>query len=229
MAIFAICAPHRTWGRNRSAQAREAKPVRPFAGPGQRVLRKRRCALASCAASRSGQGPTYPSGGRTTRIRGAERAQTGTSRGLDYGACDSGMAGGPTKARHCRHFANGANRDRTGDLLLAKEGSPEPPRRPGLGSNGQQVLPRGVWAGIRSRPGLLKSAPLAAFSPDAPARSRTWIYRLGGGRLIHWTTRACRSRCARPAKATGARRTRQAYRPKPPRQAAPVAPRPGGA
>ena len=24
----------------------------------------------------------------------------------------------------------------------------------------------------------------------APARSRTWIYRLGGGRLIHWTTRA---------------------------------------
>lgn len=28
----------------------------------------------------------------------------------------------------------------------------------------------------------------------APARSRTWIYRLGGGRLIHWTTRAYRSR-----------------------------------
>src|ERR1700728_4468854 len=26
--------------------------------------------------------------------------------------------------------------------------------------------------------------------PHAPARSRTWIYRLGGGRLIHWTTRA---------------------------------------
>ena len=25
---------------------------------------------------------------------------------------------------------------------------------------------------------------------SAPARSRTWIYRLGGGRLIHWTTRA---------------------------------------
>ncbi len=25
---------------------------------------------------------------------------------------------------------------------------------------------------------------------NAPARSRTWIYRLGGGRLIHWTTRA---------------------------------------
>jgi hypothetical protein len=35
--------------------------------------------------------------------------------------------------------------------------------------------------------GLLKD--LRADS--APARSRTWIYRLGGGRLIHWTTRAC--------------------------------------
>jgi hypothetical protein len=28
------------------------------------------------------------------------------------------------------------------------------------------------------------------FVTNAPARSRTWIYRLGGGRLIHWTTRA---------------------------------------
>src|SRR5207302_91975 len=30
------------------------------------------------------------------------------------------------------------------------------------------------------------------FSKHAPARSRTWIYRLGGGRLVHWTTRARR-------------------------------------
>ena len=27
-------------------------------------------------------------------------------------------------------------------------------------------------------------------SATAPARSRTWICRLGGGRLVHWTTRA---------------------------------------
>ena len=32
--------------------------------------------------------------------------------------------------------------------------------------------------------------PFQALYSSAPARSRTWIYRLGGGRLIHWTTRA---------------------------------------
>src|SRR5437660_2763964 len=38
---------------------------------------------------------------------------------------------------------------------------------------------RGSLAAIRS-----------AATLHAPARNRTWIYRLGGGRLIHWTTRA---------------------------------------
>src|SRR5207237_10117695 len=36
----------------------------------------------------------------------------------------------------------------------------------------------------------LKRPPFAGLFSSAPARSRTWIYRLGGGRLIHWTTRA---------------------------------------
>src|SRR5438105_3576049 len=33
-------------------------------------------------------------------------------------------------------------------------------------------------------------AHCSASSRDAPAGNRTWIYRLGGGRLIRWTTRA---------------------------------------
>jgi hypothetical protein len=57
----------------------------------------------------------------------------------------------------------------------------------------------------RDRP---RPAQLQALSPHAPARSRTWIYRLGGGRLIHWTTRAQPGSAAGlPRKATGARRS----------------------
>ena len=36
----------------------------------------------------------------------------------------------------------------------------------------------------------LAQATVLCLFRDAPAGSRTWIYRLGGGRLIHWTTRA---------------------------------------
>ena len=42
------------------------------------------------------------------------------------------------------------------------------------------------------------------FPVNAPAGSRTWIYRLGGGRLIHWTTRARPMSPQGLAKATGA-------------------------
>ncbi len=60
--------------------------------------------------------------------------------------------------------------------------------------NGQQ------WAAARpKRPGasLWRTASQFSIPPhsrrfpqNAPARSRTWIHRLGGGCLIHWTTRA---------------------------------------
>src|SRR5207302_3386057 len=43
----------------------------------------------------------------------------------------------------------------------------------------------------------------------APARSRTWIYRLGGGRLIHWTTRA---RTRRSVASGRTARHREGYR-----------------
>ena len=50
-----------------------------------------------------------------------------------------------------------------------------------------------------------ETRPRAGTFVSAPARSRTWIYRLGGGRLIHWTTRARPLGTAEDAgKATGA-------------------------
>ena len=47
---------------------------------------------------------------------------------------------------------------------------------------------------------------------DAPARSRTWICRLGGGRLVHWTTRARRRHRVTHARAPRRRRSRAAPR-----------------
>jgi hypothetical protein len=61
--------------------------------------------------------------------------------------------------------------------------------------------------------GIVRFWPQNTFSTHAPARSRTWIYRLGGGRLIHWTTRALRSaHAAGRLKATVARRPRPSIR-----------------
>ena len=42
----------------------------------------------------------------------------------------------------------------------------------------------------RESPSIRNGPESSDFSVNAPAGSRTWIYRLGGGRLIHWTTRA---------------------------------------
>ena len=63
-----------------------------------------------------------------------------------------------------------------------------------MGSGEAQTPWRELAASNGQRP---KAAQTQGFRLHAPARSRTWIYRLGGGRLIHWTTRAHRSRRAK--------------------------------
>jgi hypothetical protein len=58
-----------------------------------------------------------------------------------------------------------------------------------------------------------QNQPVSRPFPHAPARSRTWIYRLGGGRLIHWTTRALPGvHAAGRLKATVVRRPRPSAR-----------------
>jgi hypothetical protein len=59
-----------------------------------------------------------------------------------------------------------------------------------LGSNGQQRRATDISESDRGAENSAETCQSAGALRDAPARSRTWIYRLGGGRLIHWTTRA---------------------------------------
>ncbi len=75
--------------------------------------------------------------------------------------------------------------------------------------NGQQwaaARPKRPGASLQRADSQLSISPhTRGFPPYAPARSRTWIHRLGGGCLIRWTTRAWpRTAPGGPSKATGA-------------------------
>ena len=58
------------------------------------------------------------------------------------------------------------------------------------GSIGQQAPSTPLAGRVPGPQNPTKTSSFAGLSSHAPAGSRTWIYRLGGGRLIHWTTRA---------------------------------------
>ena len=76
---------------------------------------------------------------------------------------------------------------------------------------GGALVTRPLVAARERQSGMSAGQPRVSrvFASHAPARSRTWIYRLGGGRLIHWTTRARPLEPLRvEGKATGATRLR---------------------
>ena len=82
----------------------------------------------------------------------------------------------------------------------SEEGCGQAPRNRGAGRARSA-------GGRRRRAHPARAAPRRAGASScrsAPARSRTWIYRLGGGRLIHWTTRARPLAGGWAEKATGA-------------------------
>src|SRR5205807_1753529 len=77
-----------------------------------------------------------------------------------------------------------------------------------LDGDGERADDDGDAAGPEHRASIAATKAMDqrfAISLDAPARSRTWIYRLGGGRLIHWTTRARPATCGPAREAIGHR------------------------